>query len=148
MVSFETTPYLLSAIKTFCRESKCKSRAELAKLAWVIMPRCSFAYSKKKSRVLGVNHQLQSVILVSFFSLCLKRDYRKKGKIGLMYRTSSWSELLSTLNDSFTITKVLCISTENVKGWWYVIEIDKVVFLHFVFVPQMQPWKYGFTDFL
>ena len=32
----------------FCRESKCKSRAELAKLAWAIMPRCSFAYAKKK----------------------------------------------------------------------------------------------------
>ena len=27
-------------------QSKCKSRAELAKLAWVIMPRCSFAYPK------------------------------------------------------------------------------------------------------
>lgn len=114
-----------NAIKTICRESKCKSRAELAKLAWAILPRCSFAYSKKKRWVLCVSNQLLSVILVSFFSLCLKRDYRKKGKIGLMYRTSSWSELLSTLNDSFTITKVLCISTENVKGWWYVVEIEK-----------------------
>ena len=56
MVSFETNPYLLSAIKTFCIE-------------------------KKKRWVLWVSHQLQSVILVSFFSLCLKRDYRKKGKI-------------------------------------------------------------------
>ena len=78
------------------------------------------------------------------------RDYRKKGKIGLMYRTSSWSELLSTLIDSlalpssvvtrdspnefgalhsllrpFTITKVLCISTENVQGWGYVVEIEE-----------------------
>lgn len=48
--------------------------------------RCSFAYSKKKRWVLCASHQLQSVILVSFFSLCLKRGYRKKGKIGLMYR--------------------------------------------------------------
>ena len=64
MVSFETNPYPHNAIKTICRE-------------------------KKKRWVLGVIHQLQSVILVSFFSLCLKRDYRKKGKIGLMYRTSS-----------------------------------------------------------
>ena len=69
MVSLETNPYPHNAMMTFCRESKCKSRAELAKLAWAIMPRCSFAYSKKKSRVLGINHQLQSVILVSFFSL-------------------------------------------------------------------------------
>ena len=53
MVSFETNPYLLSAIKTFCIE-------------------------KKKRWVLWVSHQLQSVILVSFFSLCLKRDYRKR----------------------------------------------------------------------
>ena len=89
MVSFETNPYPHNAIKTICRESKCKSRAELAKLAWAIMPRCSFAYSKKKRWVLCVSHQLQSVILVSFFSLCLKRDYRKKGKIGLVYCTSS-----------------------------------------------------------
>ena len=70
-----------NAIKTICRESKCKSRAELAKLAWAIMPRCSFAYSKKKRWVLCVSNH-QSVILVSFFSLCLKRGYRKKGKIG------------------------------------------------------------------
>ena len=33
MVSLETNPYPHNAIKTFCRESKCKSRAELAKLA-------------------------------------------------------------------------------------------------------------------
>ena len=70
-----------NAIKTICRESKCKSRAELAKLAWAIMLRCSFAYSKKKRWVLCVSNH-QSVILVSFFSLCLKRGYRKKGKIG------------------------------------------------------------------
>ena len=66
-----------NAIKTICRESKCKSRAELAKLAWAIMPRCSFAYSKKKRWVLCVSNQLQSVILVSFFSLCLKRENQK-----------------------------------------------------------------------
>ena len=87
-----------NAIKTICRESKCKSRAELAKLAWAIMPRCSFPFakvgkriengkefivflSKKKRWVLCVSNH-QSVILVSFFSLCLKRGYRKKGKIG------------------------------------------------------------------
>ena len=91
MVSFETNPYLLSAIKTFCIE-------------------------KKKRWVLWVSHQLQSVILVSFFSLCLKRDYRKKGKIGLMYRTSSWSELLSTLNDSFTIQKYCAFLPRMWKG--------------------------------
>ena len=81
MVSFKTNPYPHNAIKTICCESKCKSRAELAKLAWAIMPRCSFAYSKKKRWVLCVSNH-QSVILVSFFSLCLKRGYRKKGKIG------------------------------------------------------------------
>lgn len=99
MVSFETNPYPHNAIKTICRE-------------------------KKNRWVLWGSHQIQSVILVSFFSLCLKRDYRKKGKIGLVYRTSSWRELLSTLNDSFTITKVLCISTENVKGACYISEIE------------------------
>ena len=46
MVSLETNPYPHNAIMTFCRESKCKSRAELAKLAWAIMPRCSFASVK------------------------------------------------------------------------------------------------------
>ena len=39
MVSFETNPYPHNTIKTICRESKCKSRAELAKLAWAIMPK-------------------------------------------------------------------------------------------------------------
>ena len=78
--------------------------------------RCSFAYSKKKRWVLGVSHQLQSVILVSFFSLCLKRDYRKKGKIGLMYRTSSWREQLSTLNDSLTIQKYCAFLPRMWKG--------------------------------
>ena len=37
-----------NAIKTICRESKCKSRAELAKLAWAIMPRCSFCLFKEE----------------------------------------------------------------------------------------------------
>ena len=69
-----------NAIKTICRESKCKSRAELAKLAWAIMPRCSFAYSKKKRWVLCVSNQLQSVILVSFFFPLLEKGLSKKGK--------------------------------------------------------------------
>ena len=69
--------HIHNAIKTICRESKCKSRAELAKLAWAIMPRCSFAYSKKKngSEVLAINFNLSSSYF--FFPLCLKRDYRK-----------------------------------------------------------------------
>ena len=54
----------------------------------------------------------------------LEKGLSKKGKIGLVYRTSSWREQFSTLNDSFTITKVLCISTENVKGACYVSEIE------------------------
>ena len=67
--------------------------------------KCSFAYSKKKRWVLGVSHQLQSVILVSFFSLWLKRDYRKRKEE----------------EDK----KTLCISTENVKGWWNEVEIEE-----------------------
>ena len=35
-----------SHLSIMTMQSKCKSRAELAKLAWVIMPRCSFAYPK------------------------------------------------------------------------------------------------------
>ena len=48
MVSFKTNPYPHNAIKTICCESKCKSRAELAKLAWAIMPRCSFCLFKEE----------------------------------------------------------------------------------------------------
>ena len=140
MVSFETNPYPHNTIKTICRESKCKSRAELAKLAWAIMPKyranecepnlfgicrvqpifnevkCSFAYSKKKRWVLCVSHQFQSVILVSFFSLCLKGDYRNKGKIGLVYRTSSWREQLSTLNDSLALPSMSTFD-RRLKSW-------------------------------
>ena len=105
-----------NAIKTICRESKCKSRAELAKLAWAIMPRCSFAYSKKKRWVLCVSNQLQSVILVSFFSLCLKRGYRKKGE-----DRSGVSDFIlkgaALYAERFVHhSKVLCISTENTKS--------------------------------
>ena len=52
MVSFETNPYPHNAIKTICRE-------------------------KKNRWVLWGSHQIQSVILVSFFSLCLKRENQK-----------------------------------------------------------------------
>lgn len=55
MVSFETNPYPHNAIKTICRE-------------------------KKKRWVLCVSHQLQSVILVSFFFPLLEKGLSKKGK--------------------------------------------------------------------
>ena len=83
--------------------------------------KCSFAYSKKKRWVLGVSHQLQSVILVSFFSLCLKRGYRKKGKIGLMYRTSSWREQLTTLNDSSALPTMSTFDRRQ-KSWLWITQ--------------------------
>ena len=66
----------------------------------------------------------QSVILVSFFSLCLKRGYRKKGE-----DRSGVSDFIlkgaALYAERFVHhSKVLCISTENVKGWWYLFEIE------------------------
>lgn len=63
----------------------------------------------------------------------LEKGLSKKGKDCLVYRTSSGREQLSTLNDSFTITKVLCNSTENVKGLCYLFEIEN----SFIFAFQV-----------
>lgn len=56
MVSFETNPYPHNAIKTICRE-------------------------KKKRWVLCVSHQLQSVILVSFFPFAWKGTIEKRERL-------------------------------------------------------------------
>ena len=42
-------------------QRKCKSRAEFAKLAWAIMPRCRFPYAKLRQENIAGNRKIVSV---------------------------------------------------------------------------------------
>ena len=68
-------------LRLFAVKANANREQNLPSLLGQLCRDAAFAYSKKKRWVLCVSNH-QSVILVSFFSLCLKRGYRKKGKIG------------------------------------------------------------------
>lgn len=78
MGSFETNSHPHNEVKTICGERR-----------------------KDGYEVSGIN--VQTIILVFFFSLLLKKDCRKK-RIGCEV--------------------ALCVSIENVKGWCYMVEIE------------------------
>lgn len=75
------------------------------------MPRCSFAYEKKKRWVLCVSHQLQSVILVSFFSPLIE-----KGKSNTIVIYANFTVVLfANSRNIVTFAPKLYIMIENIE---------------------------------
>lgn len=89
MVSFETNPYPHNTIKTISVKANANREQNLPSLLGQLCRDAALLIQRRKDGSCVSDISFNPSSSFPSFSLCLKRDYRKKGKIGLVYRTSS-----------------------------------------------------------